>query len=261
MNNSHIDGSDQNGRSMKGLALFVIVGLVACSVLVMPLILQRREKARRQMCESKLETIVSGLIGFHEANGSFPPAYLFDPGQEEKWHSWRALIAPIVGNENIYSEYDLAKPWDDTVNQPLVAQVPPYMKCPAHLKRQQGETSYSAVTGTGTIFEGSKSLNADQIGDGTEFTLITGEVAELKIGWTEPKDVDIDQSPGLGKSDGFQSEHGSGANFATAAGSVRFYSTKMEPALFRSLCLHSDSPAAEAAPTGEKAAKPTGEAP
>lgn len=261
MNNAHIDDGNQNGRSMKGLALFVVLGLIAGSILVMPLILQRREKARRGMCESKLKTIVSGLSGFHAANKGFPPAFLLDPSQEEKWHSWRTLIARIVGNAEVYSVYELTKPWDDTVNQPLIAQVPPYLKCPAHLSREQGETSYSAVTGTGTIFEGSQSLNVDQIGDGANFTLITGEVAELKIGWTQPKDVDIDQTPGIGDSVGFQSEHGSGANFATAAGSVKFYSAKMDPQLFRSLCLHSDSPAAEVTPTDDKAEQPAGEAP
>src|SRR5262245_23624397 len=48
----------------------------------------------------------------------FPPAYLADAAGRPA-HSWRVLLLPYLGYEELYKQYDFNEPWDGPNNSRL----------------------------------------------------------------------------------------------------------------------------------------------
>ena len=75
-----------------------------------------RESARRSVCADNLHQIALALQSYHQANGCFPPAYIADK-DGKPMHSWRVLILPYLGHDDIYKAYDFSQPWDAPKNK------------------------------------------------------------------------------------------------------------------------------------------------
>ena len=66
-------------------------------------------------CQRQLTHIFCGLIHYEEVHGHFPPVCtLNSPGKPA--HSWRVLILPYMGYEELYRRYDFSKPWNHPDN-------------------------------------------------------------------------------------------------------------------------------------------------
>jgi hypothetical protein len=120
-------------------------------------------------------------------------------------HSWRVEILPFLGKggESLYKEYHLDEPWDSPANKRVLAQMPDVFRSAGDDLRSTN-SSFFALVGPGTVFEGKAGIKIDQIFDGTSTTILLVE-AKRNIPWTKPEDIPYDPAkplPALGGFDG-----------------------------------------------------------
>lgn len=211
----------------KRILSFVALGGISVTCLcglLLPGVRRAPEAARRAYCSNNLKQIGIALHSYHDAFGSFPPAYIADQNGKPM-HSWRVLIMPFAEKNTIYKQYDFSEPWDGPHNRLLASQMPPYFACPPRYGNQGTTTSYVAITGPGTAWPGTTCTTRDKITDGTANTLMVVEVENSGINWMEPKDFNAGHvsrgiNPKAGQ--GISSMHPGGVNILFADGSVDF---------------------------------------
>ena len=107
----------------------VVEGLVAVSIitiliaLLLPATRSARPAARRTQCKNHLKQIGLALHNYHDAYGSFPPAFTTD-ADGRPLHSWRTLILPFGEHRTLYDTIDLSKPWDHPDNNAALEAIP-----------------------------------------------------------------------------------------------------------------------------------------
>lgn len=203
-----------------------------------------RLAVERSSCNCNLKLIGLALYNYHDAYGSFPPAYIAD-AEGRPMHSWRVLILPFVDCNDLYKEYNLAEPWDSPANLALLDKRPGVFDCVSRDEssvpatpvvaatgllacsggriRPGITTAYAAVMGANSVFRGSEPVSVSEITDGPSNTLIIGELSGAQIPWTKPEDIDISRHPQIGDAMGFSNglEASYGVYFLVADGSVR----------------------------------------
>ncbi|MCA9102851.1 MAG: DUF1559 domain-containing protein [Planctomycetales bacterium] len=167
------------------LAALCMIGILMA--LLLPAVQAAREAARRSQCTNNLKQISIAMLNYHEAYGTFPPAYLPDENGQPK-HSWRVLILPFLGEQGLYAQYDFDEPWDGPNNRLLAAQMPSVYRCPSASYPPE-LTHYEVVNGSGYIFDGDKATAIDEIVDGTEDTVLVVEAPAMAVNWMEPVDA------------------------------------------------------------------------
>ncbi|HEX8201450.1 MAG TPA: DUF1559 domain-containing protein [Isosphaeraceae bacterium] len=169
--------------------------IVCCSIgftllgLMIQAVRSAREAARASQCICNICQIKIALYNYHDAFGSFPPAYVAD-GQGRPMHSWRVLILPWMEQKALYDQYNFAEPWDGPNNRGLLTMMPNNFACPSHRLASSGLTSYAAITGPKTAFPGAGTTKLADIVDGPRDTIMLAEVCNLDIPWTAPRDLD-----------------------------------------------------------------------
>jgi hypothetical protein len=139
-----------------------------------------------------MKEIALAVANYHDAHGSYPPAYLEGPNGRP-WHSWRVLILHFLEQKQLYNAYNFAEPWNGPQNAKLLSMMPNVYLTPDQRPNPAHTTSYVVVTGSQTAFPAPRSLKADDIGDGTSNTLLAIEVADSGIPWMAPVDFHFDQ--------------------------------------------------------------------
>jgi hypothetical protein len=131
-------------------------------------------------------------IAFHDyndAHGRLPPAVVY--GKDGKpLYSWRVLLLPSLGEEELYKQFKLDEPWDSPHNICLLPKMPAtYGPFKEGVETTPGYTFYQALVGKGTAFEEGKPLRfPDDFPDGTSNTIMVVEAATA-VPWTKPKDI------------------------------------------------------------------------
>jgi hypothetical protein len=189
-----------------------------------------------------LKQIGLALHNYHDAHGSFPPAFILGP-DGRPWHSWRVLILPQLDGADLYNEYSFSEPWDGPGNIKLLNRRPHVFDCPSRRERTEGKspilasagilacgsgsarrgvtTSFAAALGPDCVFRGSDPVTIKDISDGTSGTIMIGELTDAEIPWTKPEDIDIQTRPRIGDPLGFSGSGRDGiVQFLMADGSV-----------------------------------------
>src|ERR1700685_1699359 len=104
--------------------------------------------------------------------------------------SWRVLILPYLGRDDLYRQIKLDDPWDSPSNLCLAHQVPEIYRCPAHAASKEGETSYLAVVGAQTAWPGSYGAPLPAL-TRAPGTILVVEATGYGISWMEPRDLPI----------------------------------------------------------------------
>src|SRR5262249_3525398 len=133
-----------------------------------------RELATRARDANNLKQIGLAMHNYHDANGAFPPAALYDKDGKALL-SWRGLLLPYVEKDNLYQQFKVDEPWDSPHNKKLLARMPPVYKHPNVKKTSPGGTFYQVAVGKGTIFDGKRGLRITDITDGTSNTIMVAE--------------------------------------------------------------------------------------
>jgi len=128
------------------------------------------------------------------------PAIVIGPDGKTP-HSWRVEILPFLGKggEALYKQYRLDEPWNSPANKRVLAQMPDVFRS-ADDDLRSTNSSFFALVGPGTVFEGKDGIKIDRIPDGTSTTILLVE-AKRSIPWTKPEDIPYDPTkplPALG---------------------------------------------------------------
>jgi hypothetical protein len=131
--------------------------------------------------------------------------------------SWRVVILPYVGEEDLYKQFKLNEPWDSAHNTKLIPKIP-RVYAPIRVKAKEGETFYQVFTGEKAPFVPGKLIRIPQgFPDGTSNTGLVFEAGEPVI-WTKPADLSFDDKKPLPKLGGM---FGGECNVVLCDGSVQ----------------------------------------
>lgn len=210
----------------------LLFALVICCVLVLLFVpVFRRgsgDMARRVHCKNNLKQIGLALHNYHDDYGSFPPAYTVDESGQPL-HSWRTLILPYLDQSKLYSRIDLAKPWNDPVNEQAKVTHVPAFQCPS-ASAESNHTTYFALNGEGLAFHNSDSRTIRDFSDGTSSTVMVAEVPSMfSVPWMSPKDADALLLARIRELE--QQSHQGGLQALMGDGSARYVSTTMSKSL------------------------------
>jgi hypothetical protein len=142
--------------------------------------------------------IGAALHAYHERYRSFPPAYVVG-GDGKRRHSWRVLILPFLGRDDLYREYRFDEPWDGPNNRLLISRMPDVFACPAS-GSSEGVTNYLAVVGRATAWPERYSARLEDFLDGASYSIQLIESADSDILWLEPRDLTHLQALGRDRS-------------------------------------------------------------
>ncbi len=186
-------------NSIKGSTILLVsAGVLFGFLAVLAIILFARDYAsnsntgdRRATteCQDNLNRIVSALQAYEAEHGHYPPAYTVDPNTQAALHSWRVLILPYLGREDLYSQIDLSQPWDSAANRQFHTQMPDVYHCPGHSSRSGSFTHYVAVEGTGFLFDGTKTVQSSDITDDPRETIAVVEISNSNYVWMSPTEL------------------------------------------------------------------------
>lgn len=171
-----------------GLAILLFCGALVASI-GLSFLSTARESVRSTQCSNNLREIALALNAYHDAHGTYPPAYLAD-AKGKPTHSWRVLVLPFLGQQELFDEYDFSQPWNGPANRRLLERMPNVYRCPAEENRASTDTSYAMIVAAGTISDGPTGAARTEISDGTGKTLLVVESSPSGIAWLEPRDLD-----------------------------------------------------------------------
>jgi hypothetical protein len=213
-----------------------VLGAVLLATWLLPAASDAAQKARAE-CMSNLNQIALAMRQYEAANGCFPPAFIPDK-QGNPMHSWRILLLPYLGQQDLYDRYRFDEPWDSPHNRTVTDLVIGLYQCPAEPATRQPTTSYMMVVGPHTISVGSEPRKIAEITDGLAHTIMLVEVADSTTWWAEPADLHFDRitfTVNGSKRQGISSFHPHGANVAFCSGSVRFLENSINPQLVKAM--------------------------
>ncbi len=152
-------------------------------------------------CEYNLGTILGAMMAYQEEHGHLPPTCIADE-TGRRMHSWRVLLLPYLGYEDIYRRYRFDEPWDGPNNRRLWDERIEVYQCPNDTNaRTRGNTSYLAVVGEPALWSGPMPCKAVFYAGLHPRRLLVVELPNTGIRWTEPRDLsaDPDHRPDLSR--------------------------------------------------------------
>jgi hypothetical protein len=166
----------------------VCVAVLVFTIMVFPPIVQHIVEDQKWMhCDQNLKNIGLAIQNYEQEHGSLPPAYLTDRNGQPTL-SWRVLILPYFGYDDLYRQIKLDEPWNSPHNLRFARRMPLDFRCPSDSDAKEGETSYVAVIGPETLWPGAESKAIPDL-NSTSRTILLVEVADSGISWMEPRDL------------------------------------------------------------------------
>ncbi|MDR1924630.1 MAG: DUF1559 domain-containing protein [Planctomycetaceae bacterium] len=149
------------------------------------LLLKAGQEGIEEQCTQNVETIIEAVFAYYDKHDvKFPPLYTVD-ANGKPLHSWRVLILPYLGQEELYSQIKLDEAWDSEHNKQFHNRIIPAFTCPANPKTRLGKTcTYSVIANE--VFKPKESGGVGDIKDGASDTLAIVEVRE-PFCWMNPE--------------------------------------------------------------------------
>jgi len=200
--------------------------------MLLPAVQQAREAARRAQSMNNMKQFALAIHNYESVYRRFPAQYSVSK-EGKPLLSWRVHVLPYMEQQQLYSQFHLDEPWDSEHNIQLVDKMPLFYSNP-NVPATDGTTVYQVISGKDTMFEGDKKLVVAEVTDGTSNTAILLELnPENAVIWTQPADWELqtdDPFHGLGDL------RPGGFNVGMADGSVRFFSTSIDPEVWAAIC-------------------------
>ena len=112
---------------------------------------QLTSNRERSSSMRNLERIAAALNAYAADYGTYPPSATRD-SSGKKLQSWRVLILPYLGQDELYSKFDLSLPWDHPKNMQPAYEMPVFY---GHPNGNQGGLPYTGayymIVGPGTL--------------------------------------------------------------------------------------------------------------
>jgi hypothetical protein len=148
----------------------------------------------RPVTEANLETLAIAVHSYEAVHRRVPTRVVRDKN-DKPLLSWRVLLLPYIGEEQLYSQFRLDEAWDSEHNLKLLDKMPKVFANP-NADLQVGYTSYLAPYGYTERREQTawdvEPLLLRQVGDGLANTAAIVEVEPSSaVPWTKPEDFDL----------------------------------------------------------------------
>ena len=107
----------------------------------------------RRACMNHMRNVSMALqVYATNNNGELPPAYIADENGKPM-HSWRVLLLPCIGHQDLYDRYNFDEPWDGPNNSKLAALIRDVYRCTDEYDTDDTSpwTSFVAVVGPHTM--------------------------------------------------------------------------------------------------------------
>jgi hypothetical protein len=238
-----LDKSGVRGFATALVALLLVAS--AMGLLVLPAYLSVEDARVRQVFSEDLKKLAWAMHSYHDKHRALPPHAVFDR-QGRPLLSWRVLLLPYLGQEDLYKQFKLDEPWDSSRNRLLLEKMPAVYLHP--LRAARGEpftTNCQVFVGKGAAFEGERGLRIPRdFPDGTSQTILIVEAARA-VPWTKPEDLPYAPDWPLPRLGGFF--RGDGFYVACADGSPRYLLQETSEATLRALITRNgrDKPGAD----------------
>jgi hypothetical protein len=191
-----------------------------------------REDAPRLQTVNNLKQLALTMHVYFDANRILPARAIFD-ATGKPLLSWRVHVLPYIEQGELYNQFKLDEPWDSAHNKKLIAKIPPIYVSLFSKVTEPGKTTYLALTGKGSIFDGNKGISLRDITDGTSNTIFAVDANDTRaVIWTRPEDFPIDTPDPLA---GLVRPGAKGFYAGFADGAARFIPTSIQPAQLRAL--------------------------
>ncbi len=212
----------------RGLSLPKLLIIIATAGTIVGLLLPAPRTTSHQpgipTCQAKMTQIARAIRDYARVHGRFPEASVVDEAGRPM-HSWRVLILPYLGKQELYDAYDFRWPWNSPQNAQLATEIGEAFQCPSCESNDptSAHTNYLALAGDGTIWgeriaAGDRSL--------AEVVLVV-ETASCDVNVLEPQDIRVNairERPDVAKGAEISSNHLGGLMVAYADGHVEFLS-------------------------------------
>jgi hypothetical protein len=146
-----------------------------------------------------LTRIAEALNAYAADHGSYPPSATVDSTTGRKLHSWRVLILPYLGEDELYNQIDLRVPWDDPRNLKHIASMPaPYRHPGDTVGALPNVSAYYLIEGPGTLLPTKGPLGPSGVVDRPSQTILVAEGSPIVPSgtWMEPLDLDVTKMRG-----------------------------------------------------------------
>lgn len=150
----------------------------------------------------RLRAISFGMLHYCQIEGSLPvdpenaryTGYFGDDGRPQL--SWRVHILPYMGEEVLFSRFNLDEPWNSENNLPLLDEMPAIFRHPDD-PHDSHRTRLQTFDGSNSswIFSRSSGLltPVKDASDTSAYTILAVETGpEVAVEWTKPNDVEFD---------------------------------------------------------------------
>ena len=176
----------RSGRCAAALGVALVL-LTLFGILIMPPH-ERVAKRSRPPTVNNLRHVCAALHNYvPEHHDSFPPAASVD-AEGKPLLSWRVLILPYLGQDELFREFEPDAPWDSPHNLALLKRRPADYANPRGGVPEPHATNYLAVVGRGAAFDGQRGSRLSDFGDGLSNTLLVVE-SNPPVPWTGPQDL------------------------------------------------------------------------
>src|SRR3954464_11893471 len=152
-------GSQRFGFTL--VELLVVIAIIGVLVaLLLPAVQMARESARRTPCRKHLQKLgppphnfnkAPGLAAqnFNDARGWLPPARVSNDSTDANlnWLTWAVLLMPYVEQQNLYSQWDITKAYEQH-SATVTRQAVPVYFCPS---RRRPNAAFSNETPSGGL--------------------------------------------------------------------------------------------------------------
>ena len=185
------------------------------------------EALRRRACVDRMHRVTLAILLYECDHGTLPPAYTVD-ASGNPLHSWRVLLLPYLGQQELFDSIRLDEPWDSEHNQQFHKHVLETYQCPSS-GLKPGQTTYSVVVGPDTAFQAGQGKSLSDFGPKSAGMILLVERRSPGC-WMDPA-LDVPQEvaeEGVNESapgnDAIASPHPGGANVGQRSGSTQFLS-------------------------------------
>lgn len=153
-----------------------------------------QESLPRSKTESNLEELAIAIQGYESVHRRIPQRAIRD-NDGKPLLSWRVLLLPYLGQDELYSQFRLNEAWDSEHNKKLLEKMPAVYANP-NSELQLGYTTYLAPFGYADRREQTawdiEPLLLRQVSDGLGNTAAIVEVTPSSaVPWTKPEDFDL----------------------------------------------------------------------
>jgi hypothetical protein len=135
----------------------------------------------------KLSRIACAILQYQDEHRHLPPSYT-SAKDGTPLHSWRVLILPQLGEEELFKSFRLSEPWNSEHNQALVARMPAIYRCLGQ-STDDYTTIYQVFDGEGAAFEHPLTLSLEIDFDRRKRDTILVAESAGPVSWTTPKDM------------------------------------------------------------------------